>query len=146
MAAVGFAAMPMMLVFLQPDFGTAIVYAGILGATLFIAGHALVAGGDPPDAVGAVIATFVLWVRACDRRRRAQGRTSAKRITGFTHPTRIPAARRTTSRSRSPAVGAGGVDGRGPNGATQTNYNYLARARDRLRVRLDRRSSAASSA
>ena len=27
-----------MLVFLQPDFGTAIVYAGMLGAVLFIAG------------------------------------------------------------------------------------------------------------
>ena len=38
MTAIGLAALPMLLVFLQPDFGTAIVYAAILGATLFIAG------------------------------------------------------------------------------------------------------------
>src|SRR5262245_54140071 len=37
-AAVGLAGVPMLLVFLQPDFGTAIVYAAILGASLFIAG------------------------------------------------------------------------------------------------------------
>ena len=59
----GFAAVPIVLVFLQPDFGTAIVYAGILGATLFIAGtrwsHVAVL-----LALGAFLATFVLWARA----------------------------------------------------------------------------------
>jgi rod shape determining protein RodA len=123
LAAIGLAALPMVLVFLQPDFGTAIVYAGILGATLFIAGTRwsqvsilLVAG--------AFLAAFVLWLGPAigvdvlkDYQR--------ERITGFTNPSKDPGGSTYNITQSITAVGAGGVDGRGPNGATQTNYNYL---------------------
>src|SRR5512133_2038371 len=37
-AALGLAALPMLLVYVQPDFGTALVYAAALAALLFVAG------------------------------------------------------------------------------------------------------------
>jgi rod shape determining protein RodA len=122
-AAIGLAALPMLLVFLQPDFGTAIVYAAILGAALFIAGtrwsqvSALLV-------LGAVVATFVLWIGPAigvhvlkDYQR--------ERIVGFTNPSKDPGGATWNINQSITAVGAGGVNGRGSSGATQTNYNFL---------------------
>jgi rod shape determining protein RodA len=123
MTAVGLASLPIVLVFLQPDFGTAIVYAAILGATLFIAGtrwsqvSALLV-------LGAFAATFVLWLGPAigvDILKPYQ----RERITGFTNPSKDPSGSTYNITQAQIAVGAGGVDGRGPDGATQTNYNYL---------------------
>jgi rod shape determining protein RodA len=123
LAAIGLAALPMVLVFLQPDFGTAIVYAGILGATLFIAGTRW-SQVSLLLVLGAFMATFVLWLGPAigvdvlkDYQR--------ERITGFTNPSKDPGGSTYNITQSITAVGAGGVDGRGPNGATQTNYNYL---------------------
>jgi rod shape determining protein RodA len=123
LAAIGFAALPMVLVFLQPDFGTAIVYAGILGATLFIAGTRW-SQVSVLLMLGAFLAAFVLWFGPAigvdvlkDYQR--------ERITGFTNPSKDPGGSTYNITQSITAVGAGGVDGRGPNGATQTNYNYL---------------------
>jgi rod shape determining protein RodA len=123
LAAIGLAALPMVLVFLQPDFGTAIVYAGILGATLFVAGTRW-SQMAVLLMVGALLATFVLWVGPAigvDVLKDYQ----LKRITGFMHPDQDPGGATYNITQSITAVGAGGVDGRGPNGATQTNYNYL---------------------
>ena len=123
LTAVGLAAVPMMLVFLQPDFGTAIVYAGILGATLFIAGTRW-SQVSLLLAVGLAGATFVLWAGPAigvDILKPYQ----RERITGFANPSRDPGGSTYNITQSITAVGAGGVDGRGPNGATQTNYNYL---------------------
>ena len=123
LTAVGLAALPMMLVFLQPDFGTAIVYAGILGATLFIAGTRW-SQVSLLLAVGLAGATFVLWAGPAigvDILKPYQ----RERITGFANPSRDPGGSTYNITQSITAVGAGGVDGRGPNGATQTNYNYL---------------------
>jgi rod shape determining protein RodA len=123
LTAVGLAAIPMMLVFLQPDFGTAIVYAGILGATLFIAGTRW-SQVSLLLAVGLIGATFVLWAGPAigvDIMKPYQ----RERITGFTNPSRDPSGSTYNQTQSITAVGAGGVDGRGPNGATQTNYNFL---------------------
>jgi rod shape determining protein RodA len=122
-AAVGFAALPMMLVFLQPDFGTAIVYSGILGATLFIAGTRW-SQVSLLLALGLAAATFVLWAGP------AMGVNVLKdyqreRITGFTNPSKDPGGSTYNITQSITAVGAGGVDGRGASGATQTNSNYL---------------------
>src|SRR5881396_2235471 len=106
LTAVGFAAVPMMLVFLQPDFGTAIVYAGILGATLFIAGTRW-------SQVSLLLAVGVLK----DYQR--------ERIVGFTNPSKDPSGATWNINQSITAVGAGGVDGRGSTGATQSNYNFL---------------------
>ena len=85
LAAVGLAAVPMLLVFLQPDFGTAIVYAGILGATLFIAGTRWSHVSRAACARRLAVATFVLWAGPAigvdilkDYQR--------ERITGFANP------------------------------------------------------------
>jgi rod shape determining protein RodA len=123
MTAVGLAGLPIVLVFLQPDFGTAIVYAAILGATLFVAGtrwsqvSALLV-------LGAFAATFVLWLGpsiGVDILKPYQ----RERITGFTDPSKDPSGSTYNITQAQIAVGAGGVRGRGAEGATQTNYNYL---------------------
>jgi rod shape determining protein RodA len=121
--AIGLAAVPMILVFLQPDFGTAIVYAAILAAALFIAGTRwselavlLV--------LGASVAAFVLWVgpaMGVDVLKEYQ----RERITGFTNPSSDPSGSTWNVRQAQIAVGAGGVSGRGSSGATQTNDNFL---------------------
>jgi rod shape determining protein RodA len=48
-----------------------------------------------------------------------------QRLTHFTHPDRDPAGATYNVRQSINAVGAGGVDGRGVAGATQTNLNFL---------------------
>jgi rod shape determining protein RodA len=123
MTAVGLAAIPIVLVFLQPDFGTAIVYSAILGATLFVAGTRW-SQVSVLLILGAVAVTFVLWLGP------AVGVDALKpyqrhRLTGFVHPSSDPSGSTYNQRQATIAVGAGGVSGRGPGGATQTNYDYL---------------------
>jgi rod shape determining protein RodA len=123
LTATGLALLPVVLVFLQPDFGTAIVYVAVLGATLFVAGTrwaqiAALLG------LGAFAAAFVLWIGPAinvDILKEYQ----RARITGFTNPSKDPGGSTYNITQSITAVGAGGVDGRGPNGATQTNFNYL---------------------
>ena len=123
MTAIGLAFLPIVLVFLQPDFGTAIVYAAVLGAVLFVAGTgwghiAAIVGG------AALAATFVLWIGpsiGVDILKPYQ----RARITGFTNPSQSPDGPTYNLEQSITAVGAGGATGRGVAGATQTNYNYL---------------------
>jgi rod shape determining protein RodA len=121
--AIGLAAVPMILVFLQPDFGTAIVYAAILAASLFIAGTRW-SEVAVLLVLGASAAAFVLWVgpaMGVDVLKEYQ----RERITGFTNPSRDPSGSTWNVRQAQIAVGAGGVSGRGSSGATQTNDNFL---------------------
>jgi rod shape determining protein RodA len=123
LTAIGLASLPILLVFLQPDFGTAIVYAAVLGAVLFVAGTswghiAAILGG------AAIVAAFVLWIGpsiGVDILKPYQ----RARITGFTHPSQDPSGPTYNLEQSITAVGAGGATGRGVSGATQTNYNYL---------------------
>ncbi|MEP6910729.1 MAG: rod shape-determining protein RodA [Actinomycetota bacterium] len=123
MTAIGLAILPIVLVFLQPDFGTAIVYAAVLGAVLFVAGTswahvAALLGG------AALAAVFVLWLGpsiGVDILKPYQ----RARITGFTNPSQDPSGPTYNLEQSITAVGAGGATGRGVAGATQTNYNYL---------------------
>jgi rod shape determining protein RodA len=122
-AAIAFAAGPILLVFVQPDVGTAMVYAVALAAVLFLAGtrwtHLAALGA------GAILlALGVLWLLP------AAGLDVLKpyqkeRLTHFTHPDQDPAGATYNVRQSINAVGAGGVDGRGVAGATQTNLNFL---------------------
>jgi len=121
--AIGFAAGPILLVFVQPDVGTAMVYTVALAAVLFVAGtrwtHLAALG------TGAVVfALAVLWLLP------SAGVHVLKpyqqnRLTGFTNPSSDPAGSTYNVRQSINAVGAGGLSGRGPNGATQTNYHFL---------------------
>jgi rod shape determining protein RodA len=123
LVVLGAAAVPTLLVFLQPDIGTALVYGAIVLAALFFAGTrwrdlAVVA------AVGAIVASFVLWagpaigVEVLEPYQR-------DRLTAFTNPSKNPRGAAYNINQSITAVGSGGLDGRGVTGATQTRLDYL---------------------
>jgi rod shape determining protein RodA len=120
---IALAAGPILLVFLQPDFGTALVYGAILAAVLFVSGirwPQLAAIGG----VALLLATAVLWLLP------AAGINvlkpyQAARLTGFTHPGSDPSSATYQITQSITTVGAGGVRGRGIVGATQTSLGYL---------------------
>jgi rod shape determining protein RodA len=123
LAAVGFAAGPIFLVFVQPDVGTALVYTAALAGVLFIAGtrwtHLALLGG-----AALVAALLILWILP------ASGIHVLKpyqeqRLTGFMHNENDPRGATYNVTQSINAVGAGGVEGRGVKGATQTNLNFL---------------------
>jgi len=123
LSAIGYALVPIALVFLQPDIGTALVYTAALAAVLFVAGvrwsHLAVL------LVATVsVALGVLWLAP------AAGVQVLKpyqqdRLIGFTHPNNDPRGATYNLRQSITAVGAGGLRGRGVLGATQTRLNYL---------------------
>jgi rod shape determining protein RodA len=123
LSALGYGLAPILLVFLQPDIGTALVYASALGAVLFIAGVRWWHLGALAAAT-VVAALAILWVLP------AAGVNvlkpyQAARLTGFTHPGNDPRGATYNLRQSITAVGAGGLRGRGVLGATQTRLNYL---------------------
>ena len=122
-SAIGFASVPIFLVFIQPDFGTAMVYAAALAGVLFLAGtrwtHLAALG-----ALSLVAALLVLWILP------GAGVHVLKpyqqnRLTGWTHPDSDPRAATYNVKQSINSVGAGGATGRGVKGATQTNLNFL---------------------
>ncbi|MGZ4382234.1 MAG: rod shape-determining protein RodA [Gaiellaceae bacterium] len=123
LTAIGLALVPIGLVFLQPDFGTALVYGVALLAVLFIAGTRWI----QLAAIGAVVligALSILWFLP------AAGIHVLKpyqfdRLIGFTNPSKDPSGSTYNVNQSITAVGAGGVKGRGVAGATQTNLDYL---------------------
>jgi rod shape determining protein RodA len=123
LSAVGLAALPITLVFLQPDFGTALVYGAALAALLFLAGTRwlMIAALACAVVVGAAL---VLWVLPAAGQHVLQP-YQVDRITGFLHPEADPSGATYNVTQSKVAVGAGGLDGRGVAGATQTNLSYL---------------------
>jgi rod shape determining protein RodA len=123
LGALGYGLAPILLVFLQPDIGTALVYTSALGAVLLIAGVRWWHLGALAAAT-AVAALAILWLLP------AAGVNvlkpyQAARLTGFTHPANDPQGATYNLRQSITAVGAGGLRGRGVLGATQTRLNYL---------------------
>ena len=121
--AIALACLPILLVFVQPDIGTAMVYTAALAAVLFVAGvrwlHLAALG------VGTVVVLMaVLWWLPAGGVHVLKD-YQAKRITGFTHPDSDPSGATYNVAQSINAVGAGGVKGRGEAGATQTNLNFL---------------------
>ncbi|HEY0415536.1 MAG TPA: rod shape-determining protein RodA [Gaiellaceae bacterium] len=123
LATIVYGAVPILLVFLQPDIGTALVYTAALAAVLFVAGmrwsHLAIFA---TLAVAAALA--ILWLLP------AAGVNVLKpyqsqRLTGFTHPDNDPRGATYNLRQSITAVGAGGLRGRGVLGATQTRLDYL---------------------
>ena len=123
LATIGLAVPPIVLVFIQPDIGSALVYVAALGALLFVAGtrwpHLAVVW-----AVAALAIVSVLWLLP------AAGMDVLKpyqknRLTGFIHPDQDPRGSTYNVTQSITAVGSGGTNGRGVKGATQTNLNYL---------------------
>jgi rod shape determining protein RodA len=120
---VGAAAVPTLLVFIQPDIGTALVYVAILAAALFFAGTRWRDLGVLAT-IAALLGATVLWFAPslgvdilADYQR--------ARITAFLDPTDNPQGAAYNINQSITAVGSGGSTGRGVAGATQTNLDYL---------------------
>jgi rod shape determining protein RodA len=123
LTAVALALPPMMLVFVQPDIGSALVYAAALVGVLLIAGvrwlHLAILG-----VVAVVLALFVLWwLPAMGTPVLKDYQTS--RLTGFFHPDQDPRGSTYNVRQSMTAVGSGGAAGKGVAGATQTSLDFL---------------------
>jgi rod shape determining protein RodA len=121
--AVGLGAIPMVLVFIQPDLGTAMVYAAALVAVLFVAGtrwlHLVLLG-----VLAALLVVSVLWLLPSAGVEVLKP-YQMKRITGFTHPSSDPSGATYNITQSLTAVGSGGTTGRGVTGASQTRLDYL---------------------
>jgi rod shape determining protein RodA len=122
-SVLGLAAIPIVLVFKEPDFGSALLYGSAAAAVLLFAGlpwkhlAALLA-------VVALIVTSMLWflpsagVDVLDQYQK-------DRLIGFVHPDVDPAGTTYNVTQSITAVGSGGYDGRGVAGASQTNLDFL---------------------
>jgi rod shape determining protein RodA len=121
--AILLAAVPVLLVFVQPDIGTALVYLAVLGAALFASGvrwvHLAAIG-----LVGLFAVLLVLWWLP------ASGINvlkpyQAQRLTGVFHPSSDPQGATYNVTQSITTVGAGELRGRGVAGATQTRLDYI---------------------
>ena len=120
---VAIAAIPAGIVFLQPDLGTAMVYAAVLAAILFLAGvpwsHFAVAGS-----ILAIAILGVLWILPHAGVKVLQD-YQVERLTAF-----IGAQRDTSNAGyqldqSKTAIGSGGALGKGPDGATQATGDFI---------------------
>jgi rod shape determining protein RodA len=123
LAAVGLALAPIFLVFLQPDFGSALVYCAALGAMLLVA-------GTPWTHLAALAAATVAAAALLLGVLPAAGVPVLKqyqvdRLTGFLNPASDPGGTTYNITQSKNAIGAGQFHGRGPNNATQTTLNFL---------------------
>jgi rod shape determining protein RodA len=119
----GVAAVPAAIVFLQPDLGTSLVYAVVLCSILFLVGvpwtHFAVFGS-----LLAILILSVLWLLPAAGVEVLED-YQVDRLTAFI------GAERDTSDSgyqldqSKTAIGSGGTLGKGPDGATQANNDFL---------------------
>jgi rod shape determining protein RodA len=123
LTAIGLGAAPILLVFMQPDLGTALVYAAALFAVLFFAGvrwRQLLA----LLAVAVLTTLSVLWwlpslgVEVLEP-------YQTQRISGFFDREADPSGSTWNVNQSITAIGSGGVTGRGIVEASQTRLDYL---------------------
>src|SRR5262245_5777662 len=121
LSAIGLGAVPILLVFVQPDLGTALVYSAALFAVLFFVGvrwrQLLVLA-----VVGGVaIASILWWLPAAGVQVLKPYQAARLTLDPGADPSGI-----TYNLSQSiTAVGSGGLTGRGVVGASQTRLDYL---------------------
>jgi rod shape determining protein RodA len=123
LSAIGLGSAPIVLVFLQPDLGTALVYSAALFSLLFFVGVrwrqllvVLVAA--------AVVGLGVLWLLPAAGVQVLKP-YQADRFTGFLDRDRDPGGLTWNVNQSITAIGSGGLDGRGVVEATQTRLDYL---------------------
>ena len=122
-SAIGLGAIPIMLVFVQPDLGTALVYAAALFAVLFFAGvrwrqlAALL--------LVAVLTTLSVlwWLPALGIEVLKPYQTD--RLTVLLNPDHDPSGATWNVNQSITAIGSGGLSGRGVVEASQTRLDYL---------------------
>ena len=119
-----FGALPILLVFVQPDLGTALVYMAALAAMLFVAGapwrHLVeLATVDRARRRG------VLWAGPAMGVTFLKGYQQAAPDVLHCIPSTCPACAGYNLDQSITAVGSGQFCGRGPNGATQVSFGFL---------------------
>ncbi|HEY7692271.1 MAG TPA: rod shape-determining protein RodA [Gaiellaceae bacterium] len=123
LTAVALAVPPMVLVFIQPDIGSALVYAAALLGVLLVAGvrwlHLAILA-----LVAVALASSVLWWLPSAGMPVLKGYQTS-RLTGFFHPDQDPRGSTYNVTQSMTAVGSGGATGRGVVGATQTSLRFL---------------------
>lgn len=123
LTAVGLGLLPMVLVFLQPDLGSALVYLAALAGVLFLSGvrwlHLTIVA-----LTGLFVVASVLWFLPSAGVQVLKPYQTA-RLTGFTNPDSDPGDLTYNVTQSRTAVGAGGLSGRGVEGASQTRLDYL---------------------
>jgi rod shape determining protein RodA len=123
LAAVGLGVVPAVLVFVQPDLGTALVYGAALAAVLFLAGVRWLHLAMLAVGLGIVLAA-VLWFLPSAGLQVLKPYQTA-RLTGFTNPDSDPGGLTYNVTQSITAIGAGGLEGRGVREASQTRLDYL---------------------
>jgi rod shape determining protein RodA len=120
---VALASLPILLIALEPDLGTALVYSAALAAVLFVAGVRWLHLGvlAAVAAAGAIALLWALPAVGVDVLKPYQ----SARLTAFTDRDRDPGGLTYNVNQSILAVGAGGLRGRGVEDATQTNLDYL---------------------
>jgi rod shape determining protein RodA len=121
--ALGVAGLPALMIFAQPDLGTAMVYLLVVGALLFLAG----VPWTQFAAFGAIVAALgvlVLWALP------AVGVQVLKpyqmdRLTSFVDSRSDASDTGYQLEASKTAIGSGGAIGKGPDGATQTINDFL---------------------
>jgi rod shape determining protein RodA len=120
--AIALALIPIALVFKQPDLGTALVYGSALVACLFIAGirwsHLTLL-----VTVVTLVAASVVWFLPAAGVDVLEPYQTAR--LNFTNLDEDPSGTSYNQTQSITAVGSGGLDGRGVQGATQTRLDYL---------------------
>ena len=121
--AIALGIVPIALVFRQPDLGTALVYVAALFACLFLAGvrwsHVI---GLLLLGLTFAVSVLVLLPRVGVELLEPY---QLKRLTGFTNPDLDPSGATYNVNQSMTAIGSGGFDGRGVDGASQTRLDYL---------------------
>jgi len=117
----GLAVLPIVLVFAQPDLGTALVYSAATGAMLFVSGtpwRQLTALGT----IAVLLVVGVLWAGPAAGVDLLKGYQKS-RLTCFVQPSHCSSSYNLEQSIA--AVGSGQVNGRGVKNATQTRLNFL---------------------
>ena len=114
---------PLGLVFLQPDLGTALVYAAALFAVLFVAGVRWLHLAALAVASLVLVLGTIWWLPAAGVQVLKPYQTA--RLTGFTNPDSDPSGLTYNVSQSITSIGAGGISGRGVAGASQTRLDYL---------------------
>jgi rod shape determining protein RodA len=119
----GLGLIPVVLVFAQPDLGTALVYLSALGAMLFVCGtpwRHLAALGT----IATLLAVGILWAGPAVGVDFLKGYQKS-RLTCFVHPSHCSVGASYNLDQSIAAVGSGQVNGRGVNNATQVRLKFL---------------------
>jgi rod shape determining protein RodA len=123
MRVLGYGVVPILLVFAQPDLGTALVYGAALTAMLFVSGtpwrQLAVLGG-----LAVLLVSVVLWIGPSLGVNFLHGYQKS-RLTCFVHPQKCSVDARYNLSQSIAAVGSGEVKGRGVRNSTQVNLGFL---------------------